>query len=95
MRFAFGLMTLAEAIYLLCATTSLASATMLLRHYRRRKTRLLFWSFIGFVGLAANNVLVYVDLAMFPEFDLSLPRSAVGAAGMVALVYGLVWETSR
>jgi hypothetical protein len=47
------------------------------------------------VGLAANNVLVYVDLAMFPEFDLSLPRSAVGAAGMVALVYGLVWETSR
>ncbi len=95
MRFAFGPMTLAETIYLLCATTSLAAAAMLHRHYLRRKTRLLFWSFVGFVGLAGNNVLVYVDLTMFPNFDLSLPRSAVGAAGMVALVYGLVSETSR
>ena len=68
---------------------------MLLRHYRRRKTRLLLWSFVGFVALAANNVLVYVDLAVFPTFDLSLPRSAIGAVGMVALVYGLVSETSR
>ena len=95
MPFVFAAMTLAEAIYLLCALTSLAAAAMLLRHYQRRKTRLLLWSFVAFVGLAANNVLVYVDLAVFPGFDLSLPRSAVGAVAMLALVYGLVSETSR
>ena len=88
-------MTAAEAIYLLCALTSLAAAAMLLRHYQRRRTRLLFWSFVAFVGLAANNVLVYVDLALFPAVDLSLPRSVIGAIGMVALVYGLVSETTR
>ena len=87
-------MTLAEAIYLLCALTSLAAAALLLRHYQRRKTRLLVWSFVAFVGLAANNVLVYVDLAVLPAVDLSLVRSAIGAAAMIALVYGLVSETS-
>lgn len=95
MRFVFAAMTLAEAIYLLCAMTSLAAAAMLLRHYQRRKTRLLFWSFVAFVGLAANNVLVYIDLAVLPAFDLLLIRTAIGAAGMVALVYGLVSETTR
>jgi hypothetical protein len=88
-------MTLPEAIYLLCALTSLAAAVMLLRQYQRRKTRLLFWSSIAFVGLAANNVLVYVDLAVVPGVDLSIARSAIGAAGMIALVYGLVTETTR
>ena len=88
-------MTLAEAIYLLCALTSLTAAAMLLRQYQRRRTRLLFWSSVAFVALAANNVLVYVDLAVFPAIDLSLPRSAIGAMGMIALVYGLVSESGR
>ena len=51
-------MTIAEAIYLLCAATSLAAAAMLLRQYRSRPSRLLLWSCIGFAGLAVNNVLV-------------------------------------
>lgn len=85
-------MTIAEAIYLLCAGTSLLAAGMLLRHYRQRRTALLLWSLIGFAGLAVNNVLVFVDLVMFTGVDLSLYRAAAGAAAMVALVYGLVWE---
>ena len=86
-------MTLAEAIYLLCATTSLVAAGMLLRQYLRRQTTLLLWSVIAFVGLAGNNVLVYVDLVVFATgADLSLPRAIVGASAMVALVYGLIWE---
>jgi hypothetical protein len=84
----------AEAIYLLCATTSMVAAAMLLRQYRRRRTPLLFWSFIGFVGLAVNNVLVYVDLVLFTGVDLSTVRTAVGAIAMLALVYGLIWEAS-
>lgn len=85
-------MTIAEAIYLLCAMTSLLAALMLLRHYRQRRTSLLLWSLIGFAGLAVNNVLVYVDLVMFTGINLSLYRAAAAAAAMLALVYGLVWE---
>ena len=88
-------MTIAEAIYLLCGVTSLAAAAMLLRHYRQRGAKLLLWSFIAFAGLAVNNVLLYVDLVMIPGIDLALYRTATGAAAMLALVYGLVWETRR
>lgn len=87
-------MTAAEAIYLLCAATSLVAAVMLLRQYGRRRSPLLLWSCIGFAGLALNNVLVYVDLVLFTGVDLSLPRSAAGALAMLVLVYGLIWEAS-
>ena len=85
----------AETIYLLCAATSLVAAWMLLRYYVRRRTPLLLWSFIAFLGLAANNVLVFVDLVIYPAIDLSLPRALAGALGMLALVYGLIWEAER
>jgi hypothetical protein len=85
-------MSLGEAIYLLCAATSVAAALLLLRQYRASRTRLLFWSSIGFFGLALNSVLIYVDLALIPATDLSLPRSVAAAVAMVAIVYGLVRE---
>lgn len=85
-------MTIAEVIYLLCAATSLVAAGLLLRQYRARRTALLLWSSVGFVGLAANNVLVYIDLALWADVDLSLPRTLVGATALVVLVVGLIWE---
>lgn len=86
-------MTIAKAIYLLCAATSLVVAMMLLRQYLRSRTRLLLWSLICFAGLAVNSVLVYVDLVLYTGVDLSLYRSAAGAAAMTVMLYGLVWET--
>jgi hypothetical protein len=53
-------MTIAKAIYLLCAATSLLVAIMLLRQYLKSRTRLLLWSLISFAGLAVNNVLVFM-----------------------------------
>ena len=85
---------MAEAIYLLSAATCLVAAGMLLRQYRRRRTPLLLWSFIAFIGLSANNVLVYVDLVLVTDVDLSTPRAATGAVAMLVLVYGLIWEAS-
>ncbi|HTL31231.1 MAG TPA: DUF5985 family protein [Tepidisphaeraceae bacterium] len=85
----FDEMGAAEIIYLLCAATSFVAAWMLLRYYLVRRTPLLLWSCIGFMGLAANNALVFVDLVLFREIDLSLPRTLAGAVGMMALVYGL------
>lgn len=85
-------MGIAETIYLLCAATSLVAAFMLLRYYLRRRTPLLLWSFIGFLGLAVNNVLVFLDLVVYPSIDMSLARAAASALAMLALVYGLIWE---
>ncbi|HXD21014.1 MAG TPA: DUF5985 family protein [Vicinamibacterales bacterium] len=85
----------AEAIYLLCALTSLVAAWMLLQYFLRRRTPLLFWSFIGFLGLAVNNVLVFFDLVVYTSTDLSFLRALTAAIGMLALVYGLIWETSQ
>ena len=84
-------MTIAEAIYLLCGATSLVAAALLFRHYRQRRTPLLFWSVVGFAGLAVNNVLIYVDLVLLTSVDMSLLRTAIGAAALLALVYGLIW----
>jgi hypothetical protein len=86
-------MTLAKTIYLLCAAASLVVALMLLRQYLKSRTRLLLWSLVCFTGLAANNVLVYIDLVVYTGVDLSVYRSAAGAAAMAAMLYGLVWET--
>jgi hypothetical protein len=88
-------MTKAEGVYLLCATASLIVAALLLRQYVKVRTRLVLWSFICFTGLVANNVLVYVDLVMYTGVDLSVYRSAVGAAAMLIMLFGLVWETRK
>ena len=86
-------MTIAKTIYLLCAAASLVVAMMLLRQYLKSRTRLLLWSLICFAGLAVNSILVYVDLVMYTGVDLSLYRSAAGAAAMAVMLYGRVWET--
>jgi hypothetical protein len=85
---------IADAIYLLCALTSLAAALLLLRHYRAVRTPLLLWSSVGFVGLAVNNVLVFIDLGLQPDTDLATARAIVSAAAMLILVAGLVWESN-
>ncbi|HVG53012.1 MAG TPA: DUF5985 family protein [Vicinamibacterales bacterium] len=86
-------MSIAEGIFLACGATSLVVAAMLLRQYLRVRSRLLLWSVICFVGLAANNVLVYVDMVMFTGVDLSLYRAVAGTIAVAIMVYGLVWET--
>jgi len=86
---------MAEGIYLLCAAASLMTALLLFRQYTARRTALLLWSCIAFLGLVLNNVLLYVDLAMLEAIDLSLVRTLTGTIGMLALVYGLIWEAER
>jgi hypothetical protein len=84
---------MAEIVYLLCAITSITCALLLYQGYRRTRTRLLFWSGLCFVGLAANNVLLFIDLVIAPDIDLSIPRSVAALTGMLALIFGLVWES--
>jgi hypothetical protein len=82
----------AEAVYILCMLASLACAAMLFRGYRQSRVRFLLWGSLCFVGFMLNNLLLFVDLVMVPDRDLSLWRNAVALAGLLLLVYGLVWD---
>lgn len=84
---------MAKLVYLLCAVTSLGCALLLFRGFQRMRTRLLFWSFACFICLAASNVLLYVDLVVLPSIDLSLLRNGITLAGLLMLLYGMIWDT--
>lgn len=84
---------MANLVYALCALTSLACAILLLRGYVRSRARLLLWSGLCFVGLFINNALLVVDARIV--FDLSVVRSLPAVFGVIALLYGLVWESDR
>jgi uncharacterized membrane protein len=83
----------AEIVYALCAATSTACAVLLLRAYRRQRTRLLLWSSLCFVLLAVNNGLLFVDLSVATAVDLSLWRSVTALTGVSVLLFGLIWES--
>lgn len=83
---------MATFVYALCALTSAACAVLLFRGYVKSHARLLFWAALCFVGLALNNILVFVDESIVPMTDLSVWRSLPALAGVALLVYGLVWE---
>jgi hypothetical protein len=85
---------MAEAIYLLCALTSVACAVLLARGWRRTRERLLVWSTICFVALAANNCLLFVDLVLVPETSLAIWRNLTALVGVGSLLGGLIWETA-
>jgi hypothetical protein len=80
-------------VYILCALTSCLCALLLFRGYAKTRVRLLFWSCLCFVGLAVDNVLVYVDVVLIPEVDISDWRRFPALVALVLLNYGLVWDS--
>jgi hypothetical protein len=83
----------ATTIYVLCALTSAVCAVMLLRAWSASRVRLLLWSGLCFVGLALHNILLFIDVRVLPETDLSTIRTLPALAGVAILIYGLVWES--
>ncbi len=79
-------------IYLLCTATSLACMVLLLRSYLASGVRLLLWSALCFVGLAVNNLLVFLDLVVLPSIDLLLYRHIATVAALSVLLFGFIWE---
>lgn len=84
---------MAGIVYILCALTSLLCAILLYKAYSRSKFRLLFWSSLGFAGFTANNILLFVDIILFPEVNYIINfRSLPGLLGMIVMIYGLIME---
>lgn len=84
---------MAEAVYVLCAITSLVCAVLLFKGHRDSRNRLLFWSSLCFAGLALNNALLLVDVFTGPTLDLRLPRTGIAVLSLAMLIHGLVGES--
>jgi len=80
------------AVYSLCLVTSCLCAFLLVRSYRATRARLLFWSAICFVLLAANSLLVILDILVFPDVDFGLWRPALALAAVAVLLFGFIWD---
>ncbi|HEY4596605.1 MAG TPA: DUF5985 family protein [Thermoanaerobaculia bacterium] len=85
---------MASVVYALCALTSILCAVLLWRAYRASRARLLLWSSLSFIGLACNNLLLFVDLVVVPSVDLSLYRSLLAAISVMVLLLGLIWDSN-
>ena len=81
--------------YALCTLAALLCTVLLVRGYIQTRTRLLLWSAICFACLTLNNVLIIVDLVVFPDIDLFNWRTIAALAGVCALLFGLIWEGKR
>lgn len=85
---------MAEAVYIMCALTSILCAILLIRGWWATRSRLLLWASLCFVGLALDNIAVVVDFVLTPpSIDLFWWRIPPAVAGMAILIYGLVRES--
>ena len=69
----------------LAVLSSLFCTVLLFRAYARRHIRLLMWSTICFIGLTVNNMVLFLDLIVFPDVDLRLFRLVPALIGMLCL----------
>jgi hypothetical protein len=82
-----------STVYILCVVTSLVAMWLLLRSYRRNRSRLLLWSAAAFVVFALNNLLLFFDLVVLPvSIDLRPYRALTAFIGVAILLYAFIWE---
>ena len=82
-------------VYLLCFATSSACAFLLARNYIRTRARLLLWSAACFLLLAANNLVVVLDMLVIHDVSLSVHRLVLSLAAVSVLLFGFVWDLER
>ena len=83
-------------VYILCFLTSAACAWLLGRSYRNTGTPLLFWSSVCFAFLAANNLVLVIDLLVLTDnADLRIVRLALALAAVMSLIWGFIWRTGE
>lgn len=85
---------MAKFVYVSCALLSILCTLLLFRGYWKSRSALLLWSSICFLGLALNNINLFIDMLIFPNVDIAGPlwRNFLTAASGSALLYGLIRE---
>jgi hypothetical protein len=79
-------------VYLLCGLTSIVCACLLAKSYVTSRAPLLLWSAACFALLAANNLVVIVDMLLTPPtVDLRMPRLLLSCAAGAVLLFGFIW----
>ncbi len=79
-------------VYILCLLTSVVCAWLLVRAYRRSRTKLLLWSAFSFLLLAINNVFLVMDVLVIHDVSLLWARHLSSLAAVGVLIYGFIWE---
>ncbi len=79
-------------VYSLCFLTSTLCAGLLGRMYFRTGARLLFWSAACFVLLAFANLVVVLDMLIFPEIDFRTVRLVLSLGAVSLLLFGFTWD---
>ena len=81
-----------SAVYFLCFATSAACAILLARNYLRTASRLLLWSALCFLLLALNNLVVILDMIVFPDINFRLLRLVFSLSAVVVVLFGFIWD---
>ncbi|MGE4208654.1 MAG: DUF5985 family protein [Oligoflexales bacterium] len=73
---------------------SVVCTFLLLRGYRQSKSHLLLWSGLCFVGLALNNVVLFIDMVILPDANIqgAFWRNLLSSISGSLLLFGLIWE---
>lgn len=79
-------------LYMLCFLTSLCCCVLLIRSYRRTRSKVLLWTAACFVLLALDNLLVVLDLIVLPNVDLAIPRLLATLLAVSTLLIGFIRE---
>ncbi|MCZ4497094.1 MAG: hypothetical protein JWM25_1679 [Thermoleophilia bacterium] len=82
-----------ELTYVLNTIVCIVCTVLLWIGWRRGGSQLLMWSAACFLLLSINNALIFVDVLVVPEVDLSILRAATALVGFSVLLFGLIWES--
>lgn len=83
---------MAVLVYLLCGLTSSCCAVLLLREYRRSRSRLLLWMSLAFIGFSCSNILVFIDFVLVTDRSFGAARAVTAWLSGGLLVFGLIWD---
>jgi hypothetical protein len=82
-----------EIVYALCGATSLLCFVLLVRAYRCHRAPLLLWSSVAFFCFTLSNILLFVDMIVFPQIDLMLIRTGINLVGVSVLLFRLIRDS--
>jgi hypothetical protein len=82
-------------VYGLCLLASASCAFLLIRAWRKVRSRLLFWTALSFGFLTLNNLALVADMVIYPEAYLWPLRFIPSVLAVSVLLFGFIWESER